>query len=213
MTNMIAENPFEPFDPPRLTIELVPFGQWFDNVRARITESQWGLLKKACFVYAGHRCEICGGVGKKHPVECHEIWHYDDDKKVQTLTGLISLCPSCHRVKHIGNAARMGFLEPTLKHMAKVNNWPLHMAEAYAEVEMNRWEWRSQFEWSINLSWLDNGDRYVRESAEVDQEQRREARKTLASDVLQSITRKRSAQTETRSESVPSSVPGFGSFS
>jgi len=210
---MTADNPFEPYDAPRLTIELVPMGQWFDNVRARFSDSQWNTLKRACFTYAHHRCEICGGVGKKHPVECHEIWHYDDDSKTQTLKGLISLCPPCHRVKHIGNAQRMGLLAPTIKHMAKINKWPLFMAEAYVEVEMDRWQWRSQFDWSLDLSWLDNADAYVKSAANVDQEQRREARKTLASDVLQSMTRKRSAQEETRAQSAPSSAPGFGSFS
>lgn len=107
----------------------------------------------------------------------------------------------------------MGFLEPTLKHLAKVNKWPLFMAEAYAEVEMDRWEWRSKRIWTLNLDWLKDADQYIQNAQTVDQEQRREARKTLASDVLQSMTRKRSAQTETRSESVPKSVPGFGSFS
>lgn len=210
---MTTENPFEPYDPPKLTIELVPFGQWYDNLRSRLKPGQWELLKKACFTYANHRCEICGGVGKKHPVECHEIWDYDDKRLRQTLTGLISLCPSCHRVKHIGNANRMGLLQPTLKHMAKINKWPMHLAEAYFEVELERWEYRSQYSWALDLNWLDKADQYIQNAQTVDQEQRREARKTLASDVLQSMTRKRSAQEETRAESVPSSVPGFGAFS
>ena len=148
----MTPNPFEPYDLPKLTIELVPYGQWFDNVRAKISAAQWGKLKHACFVKAEHRCEICHGVGKKHPVECHEIWHYDDDKKIQKLLGLISLCPSCHRVKHIGNAARMGLFAPTIKHMAKVNKWPVYLAEAYADVCMNQWGWRSSFKWELDLS-------------------------------------------------------------
>lgn len=166
----MTDNPFEPYNQPKLTIELVPFGQWFDNLRSRLKPGQWEVLKTACYVRANHRCEICGGKGRKHPVECHEIWHFDDEKKIQTLTGLISLCPSCHRVKHIGNAARMGLLVPTLKHLAKINEWPLHLAEAYAEVMMDQWQWRSRFKWSLNLDWLDCYDEYVRDASAVGRE-------------------------------------------
>lgn len=186
-------NPFDPHPYPKLTIELIPFGQWFDNVRAKLSQAQWDQLKKACYVKASHRCEICAGVGKKHPVECHEIWHYDDLSQVQTLQGLIALCPSCHRVKHIGNANRMGLLAPTLKHLAKINQWPMYMAEAYFEVSMDQWAYRSQFAWTLNLDWLDNAQAYL-ESAETDA---REARKTRAESVLSRMRDQRSASSRT----------------
>lgn len=177
-------NPFEPYDPPKLTIELVPYGQWFDNLRSRLQPGQWELLKRACYVRAGHRCEVCAGRGKRHPVECHEIWHFDDVRSVQTLTGLIALCPSCHRVKHIGNANRMGLLWPTLKHMAKVNSWPLYMAEAYSEVMMDQWQYRSQFAWTLNLDWLNNAQAYIDEAEVI----ARQARRTLAQATIRSLT-------------------------
>lgn len=210
---MTAESPFHPYKDPKLTIELVPFGQWFDNVRARLSPAKWNQLKHACFVQAGHRCTICHGVGKKHPVECHEIWHYDDESKVQTLKGLISLCPSCHRVKHIGNAQRMGFLPQTLRHMAKVNEWPIYMAEAYFEVSMENWQYRSNFAWTLNLDWLDKAPEYIAIAAEYEKVTTREARKTRASDVLSDLTRKRSSEDKKSLPSAPRDVPGVGIFS
>jgi hypothetical protein len=49
--------------------------------------------------------EICKETGKtqgyKHNVECHEIWEYNDEDKIQKLIGLISLCPICHLTKNI----------------------------------------------------------------------------------------------------------------
>ena len=87
-----------------LTIELVPSTCWFSNVRDHVSKSIWDKLRKATYRQSNYRCEICGDRGSKHPVECHEIWHYDDDKYIQTLTGLTALCPDCHRVKHIGLA-------------------------------------------------------------------------------------------------------------
>jgi hypothetical protein len=44
---------------------------------------------------ANNKCEICKETGKtqgyKHNVECHEIWIYNDEDKIQKLIGLISL--------------------------------------------------------------------------------------------------------------------------
>jgi hypothetical protein len=88
-----------PPDAPRLSIELVPATSWFDNLRSLLPPAEWDALRKATSQAAGHRCEICGGRGPKWPVECHERWQYDDATHVQTLTGLIALCPECHRVK------------------------------------------------------------------------------------------------------------------
>jgi hypothetical protein len=55
-------------------------------------------------VVLGSRCEICGGRGPEHPVECHERWRYNDLIRTQTLVRMIALCPACHQVKHVGLA-------------------------------------------------------------------------------------------------------------
>ncbi len=85
-----------------LTIELVPQSVFYDNVRALLTQSQWDVVRKQVYSQAYYVCQICGGVGPKHPVEAHEIWQYDDKLLTQTLVGMVGLCPSCHQVKHIG---------------------------------------------------------------------------------------------------------------
>ena len=38
----------------------------------------------------------------------HEVWDYDDARRVQRLVRLIALCPACHEVKHLGLAAKRG---------------------------------------------------------------------------------------------------------
>jgi len=96
------------FYPPRLTIELVPRTCWFDNVRSAVSSTDWKRLRQQTARTAGWKCQICGGKGPRWPVECHEIWHYDDDRQCQTLTGLIALCPSCHEVKHMGFSGLRG---------------------------------------------------------------------------------------------------------
>ena len=135
-----------------LTIELVPQTSWFSNLRSELPRKKWDEIRKECYAKAGHRCEICGGVGKKHPVECHEIWHYDDEKKEQKLTGLVALCPSCHQVKHIGFAQIQGKYEVAREHLAKVNKWDIEDAEEYIRAQFETWNERSQHSWSVNIT-------------------------------------------------------------
>jgi hypothetical protein len=49
----------------------------------------WDRLRHQVTAEAGNRCEICGGRGRRWPVECHEVWHYDDTTKIQRLERLV----------------------------------------------------------------------------------------------------------------------------
>ena len=178
---------FHPYPEPKLTIELVPSGQWEDNLRSHLSPAKWNALRTCCYQRALHRCEVCNGVGHKHPVECHEIWDYNDETRVQKLLGLIALCPQCHQVKHIGLAAIKGKFAQAIGQLMKVNSWPLDLAEAYAIRQFEIHQIRSTFAWSIDLSWLDYAEQYVSETSEV----ARQRRYSVATDVLAAMTRKR----------------------
>ena len=140
--------------PPRLTIELVPRTCWFDNVRSALSHSEWAKLRKQTAVAANWHCQICGGRGPRWPVECHEIWHYDDNLQQQTLIGLISLCPSCHEVKHMGYSELRGKKEEAVAHLALVNGWSLQGAFDYVDEAFDLWRRRSQHDWQLDISWL-----------------------------------------------------------
>jgi hypothetical protein len=141
---------------PILTIELVPSTQWGSNLRTRLPRKQWDKLRKECYRKASHVCEVCSEVGPKWPVECHEKWDYNEETKMQTLTGLIALCPNCHLVKHFGRACSIGKKEEALSHFLKVNSWSSSKAEEYIEQVFNIWQKRSNHSWSLDLSWLEN---------------------------------------------------------
>jgi hypothetical protein len=94
--------------PVRLTVELVPKTSWYHNVRALVDEMTWDRIRHQVWRQAEYRCEICGGRGPEHPVECHEVWRYDDRTRVQALVRMIALCPACHQVKHLGLANVQG---------------------------------------------------------------------------------------------------------
>lgn len=76
-------------------------------------------------------------------------------RKVQKLTGLTALCPSCHQVKHIGLAEIRGQAEAAKKHLAKVNCWTTQQTETYLAEVWQIWGERSQHSWKLDLSWLE----------------------------------------------------------
>jgi len=139
----------------KLEIELVPRTCWFSNVRSCVSKKDWDMLRKKAYVAAGHKCEICGGKGKHWPVECHEVWEYDDTKKTQTLLRMCALCPGCHEVKHMGLAGIKGRTKQALKHLAKVNSWKLSQAEDHATKAFATWRNRSTYYWLLDLAYLD----------------------------------------------------------
>lgn len=140
----------------KLEIELIPKTSWFTNLRSILSSSNWNKIKKIVFENANHQCEICGGVGPKWPVECHEQWEYDVSTNTQKLVGLIALDPACHSVKHIGLAQIQGRYEPTIKHFMKVNG----LTRTEAEYEVNKafqiWNDRNNIKWNVDISLLND---------------------------------------------------------
>lgn len=92
--------------------------------------------------------------GPKHPVECHEIWDYDDKQYHQKLVGMIALCPDCHQVKHIGRAQIQGLYQQSLNHLYQVNNMTKKEGELYIKECFKQWEARSQQQWTLDISLL-----------------------------------------------------------
>lgn len=139
---------------PRLTVELVPRGQWGINLRSELPKSEWDHLRRSVYQSANYRCEVCGGKGPKWPVECHERWDYNEETKTQTLVGLIALCPSCHEVKHIGRAGAVGRMEHALSHLMEINGWGDEEAVLYIENAFETWARRSSESWTLDISWI-----------------------------------------------------------
>jgi hypothetical protein len=139
---------------PRLTIELVPRTCWFSNVRDRVPREDWDRIRKQVYERAGHRCEVCGGRGSRHPVECHEVWEYNETTAVQRLVRMIALCPACHEVKHMGLAGIKGRGEIAAAHLAEVNGWNPQVTAAYIDQAFAVWKDRSARTWSLDVSAL-----------------------------------------------------------
>lgn len=144
----------------KLEIELIPKTSFFKNLRSELSTSEWNILRKDCYKKAGYKCEICGGKGKKHPVECHELWEYKNG--IQKLVGLIALCPPCHEVKHFGRTGIMGRYEQAILHLKKVNQWTDKKVRMHIEGAFALWAQRSVQKWSLDISWAKNKESNMR---------------------------------------------------
>ena len=148
--------------PPHVKSEMIPYPNWYINLRSLLPESEWDVLRKKCYADAGHRCQVCGQKGDKWPVECNEQWEYIEDSNsdfsIQKLRRLAALCPTCHSIKHLGKASVDGNLDEVLQHMAYVNGWTEQKCDEYAEQAFELWEKRSEMSWIIDLSILSNLD-------------------------------------------------------
>lgn len=142
----------------KLTVELVPTTCFYSNVRTMISNKDWDKLRFISYELANYKCEICGSdglkQGYKHRVECHEVFEYDDENYIQKLVKLVSLCVTCHQVKHIGRAIAIGKQHECFNQLAKINKWTLEQITEHLTASFELHGERSKHEWTLDLSLL-----------------------------------------------------------
>ena len=145
----------------KLTIELVPETCHYTNVRSNVSKKTWDFIRKKAYKEANYHCEVCGqsGIdqGFRHPVECHERWHYDDTNHIQKLIKFIALCPMCHKVKHIGLAEIKGEYNKVFNHFIMVNKLKSKRKADimnYIEKVKHKTRRRSKHYWRLDISYI-----------------------------------------------------------
>ena len=141
-------------DQPRLTIDLIPKACWWSNLGTYLSAPQWIMARKKVVEAAGCKCQVCGGVGTRIPVVCHEVWEYDDEKHVQRLVGLIALCPHCHQSKHFGLATINKKAGQVKQRLAIVNGWSKEQVNEHINHSLAVWKARNAYSWTLDLSWF-----------------------------------------------------------
>jgi hypothetical protein len=137
----------------RLTIELVPESCRYSNLRKAVSRENWDIIRRRVYAEAGLRCAVCGRSSK---LNCHEIWDYDDTRRVQTLMGFTALCDMCHYVKHLGFAqvlAAKGQLnyDNVIAHFCRVNKCVLADFREHETAVFWKWLFRSVKPWTTDL--------------------------------------------------------------
>ena len=140
-----------------LNIELVPEPIWGVNLRSLLPPAAWDAARRATYQRVGYKCEVCGGKGPTHPVECHEKWEYDEAAGVARLVGLLGLCPACHLVLHIGRAQAVGKMGEALTHLRKVNKCTMKEAKRQIDAAFAVWTHRSRLEWRVEIAPMNTG--------------------------------------------------------
>ncbi len=134
----------------KLTTNLVPRPLWGQSAAKRTYRAVWQGIRKATFEAAHQKCSICGAApGSLH---CHEIWKYDDSKRIAELVGLVSICKACHGVIHIGWSKKEGKGPEAIRHLCKVNDIDAATAEKVVRRAFSEWTRRSARKWEVRVS-------------------------------------------------------------
>jgi hypothetical protein len=138
-----------------LRVELVPKTSWYADLTELLDEATWERISLEVSGRAGDRCEICGAGGpRQRPLECHELWRFDDRLRVQALVRILALCPACHTVAHLGFANLHGGGTQARAHLAHVNGWSLAETDAHIAEAFRTWARRNQGPWVLDLEGL-----------------------------------------------------------
>lgn len=143
-------------EPPYIVINLVPQTSWGRNLRALMGREAWKpFVRDHVYATTGSVCRICGGRGEQWPVEADEVWRYDDSRNIQTLHGIVPLCPACHEVRSAGLAVRNGRRSAIVDHLAWVERIRTRDAGERVEAALKQWASRSRRTWRIDLSLME----------------------------------------------------------
>lgn len=138
-----------------LFIDLVPSTCWYSNVRSMVPATTWDTIRRKVYRDANYLCHICGGHGKKHPVEAHERWSFNLATRIQTLQGIEALCPACHEATHYGFAQTQSRDGLARQRYAYVNGWDTQQIEHHIQEAFSLWKKRNTVkQWTLDLMWL-----------------------------------------------------------
>lgn len=138
---------------PVILPDMLPSSTWEANLRHLFSPAEWDRLRKFCYTAAGNTCVACGSRGEPH-IEAHEAWRFDEKTGVQSLAGLLALCPTCHKAKHLGFAQRIGKLQAVYNRLMWLNDWDERTLERELDAVMKRADELSRRTWSLDLSFL-----------------------------------------------------------
>lgn len=106
----------------KLAIEPRPSSTWGLTLANLLPKKEWDKIRSQSYREADYQCEICENVNDQ--LHCHEVWRFDDKKKIQRLATVLCLCRLCHDVKHFGRSSQVypkDYVQKLIRHWCKVN--------------------------------------------------------------------------------------------
>ncbi|KAK9817263.1 hypothetical protein WJX72_011983 [[Myrmecia] bisecta] len=141
---------------PPLTLDALPASlAAAANLSQEVAKDEWDRLRRTTYRNANFRCEITGGAGPDHPVECHERWYLDDVTHTAKLMGLMALAPEVHLAKHADRQKDERRRQAAIWTLQEVNEWNVNEADTYLRYVAAKAAERSQHAWKFDLGWLE----------------------------------------------------------
>ncbi len=106
----------------KLEIEPRPISTWGITLASRLPKQEWDDLRAKVYRAAGYKCEICKDGDST--LNCHEVWGFKEDKRIQFLIKCQAICTLCHDVKHFGRSNgvyKKTYVETLISHWCKIN--------------------------------------------------------------------------------------------
>ena len=140
----------------KLELELIPEKQWHKSLANLLPKPVWDSLRREVYQEFGYSCAICGAVNCR--VNCHEVWEFDDRKKIQKLVAFKSLCDHCHNIKHWGRTVALvhqgeyssNYLEKLTQHFCEVNQCSVEDFERHKVEAGDTWLRRSKYKYKLD---------------------------------------------------------------
>jgi len=117
----------------------------------------WKRIRQNVVEAARHACQLCADAPSPlygDPLTCHEVWRYDDKRRVATLEGFRAQCPKCDSAVHLGLAMTCGAGNKAIAQLRKVNGIGLGEAERLCDDAFAEWKSRSKKKWRIRVAKL-----------------------------------------------------------
>lgn len=136
----------------RLVPNLVPAPLWGENAHGLPGRTLWKRMRKDALEAAHYTCETCSDTPSPiygDPLTCHEVWRYDDKRRIATLVGLRIQCTKCDSAVHIDMATASGGFDRAIAQLCEVNGIGPKAAEELYDAAMVLWEKRSKKKWRI----------------------------------------------------------------
>jgi hypothetical protein len=137
---------------------LVPGPLFGRSVAKQLRRKQWEAHRRSVLEAAANTCAHCGASYASHMI-CHEVWDYDDQNHIATLSGFDIVCRDCNSVLHFGFSlvlsARKGMDrdERAVAHLMKVNGLTRKQATKLIDDAFGEWIDRSKHKtWAVQIA-------------------------------------------------------------
>jgi hypothetical protein len=150
--SLIFDNEDRNFGGNFLSIDMIPSSCARKNVRSKVSEEVWEMIRYTVRDRSHFTCELCGIRCKV--LHCHERFSYNMNTKVQKLERFLCLCADCHNVVHWGRAELMGDGSKAREHLKKIGKMTDEEVDSHIRDSYKlRWE-RDKIDWELDLSIL-----------------------------------------------------------